>query len=132
MKLLSAILALVCVSGAVHAAPKSGRRAITLPRAPGAAALPFSDAVVVGDTLYLAGRIGIDPKTGNAPAEVDEEIKLLLDGVDGVLRAGGLTYDDLVYVQVFCTDLTLYAKFNDAYKARFTKDFPARGFMGIA
>jgi len=54
------------------------RRHINLPgRTSG---LPFSDAVLVGDTLYLAGRIGIDPVTGRAPADVGAEIKLLLTG----------------------------------------------------
>ena len=58
------------------------RRHINLPgRKSG---LPFSDAVLVGDTLYLAGRIGIDPVTGRAPADVGAEIKLLLDGVEAV------------------------------------------------
>jgi 2-iminobutanoate/2-iminopropanoate deaminase len=41
--------------------------------------LPFSDGVLVGDTLYVAGHLGVDPKTGNAPADIDTEIKLLFD-----------------------------------------------------
>ena len=91
---------------------------------------PFSDAVVVGDTVYLAGRIGIDPKTGKAPEDLDEEIRLLLDGVKAVLAETGLTMDDLVSVQVFCPDLTLYDRFNAAYRGYFGKEFPARGFIG--
>src|ERR1700751_2141224 len=52
-------------------------------------ALPFSEAVLVGETLYLAGRIGIDPVTGRAPADVHAEIKLLLDGYAGGLGEAG-------------------------------------------
>ena len=104
------------------------RRVINLPNRPVQA--PFSDAVLVGDTLYLAGRIGIDPKTGKPPAEVEQEIRLLLDGFKTVLAEAGMTMDDLVSVQVFCPDLTLYDKFNAVYRTYFTKDFPARAFIG--
>jgi enamine deaminase RidA (YjgF/YER057c/UK114 family) len=91
---------------------------------------PFSDAVVAGDTVYLAGRIGIDPKTGKVPEDLDEEIRLLLDGVKAVLAQTGLTMDDLVSVQVFCPDLTLYDRFNAAYRGYFGTDVPGRAFVG--
>jgi 2-iminobutanoate/2-iminopropanoate deaminase len=107
------------------------RRAISLPD--DNAQLPFSGGILAGNTLYLSGRIGIDSKTGKAPAEIDAEIKLLLDHVKATLTAAGLTMDDLVYVQVACTDLTLYDKFNAAYRNYFTtKEFPAREFIGVA
>ena len=109
-----------------------GRRYVTLQRPANAPRGPFSDAVLIGSTLYVAGRIGLDPQTGNAPANVDDEIRILLDGIKDVLRSGGMTIDDLAYVQVFCTDLNLYAKFNDAYKTRFKAEFPARAFIGVA
>jgi reactive intermediate/imine deaminase len=95
--------------------------------------LPFSGAILAGNTLYLSGRIGLDAKTGKAPAEIDDEIKLLLDHVKATLTAAGMTMDDLVYVQVACTDLALYDKFNAAYRTYFTsKEFPAREFIGVA
>jgi 2-iminobutanoate/2-iminopropanoate deaminase len=107
------------------------RRAISLPD--DNAQLPFSGAILAGNTLYLSGRIGIDSKSGKAPAEIDDEIKLLLDHVRATLVAAGLTMDDLVYVQVACTDLALYDKFNSAYRSYFTgKEFPAREFIGVA
>lgn len=105
------------------------RRYITLPK-PVMPAPPFSDAVLVGDTLYIAGRIGLDPKTGLAPKDVEEEIGLLLDGFRGVLAKADMTMDDLVYVQVFCPDLSLFDKFNRAYRTFFGKDYPARAFIG--
>ena len=95
--------------------------------------LPFSGAILAGNTLYLSGRIGLDSKTGKAPAEIDDEIKLLLDHVKATLTAAGMAMDDLVYVQVACTDLTLYDKFNAAYRSYFTtKEFPGREFIGVA
>lgn len=92
--------------------------------------LPYSDAVLAGNTLYVAGRIGVDPQTGRPPDDVEKEIRLLLDGVKTTLAAAELTMDDLVSVQVFCPDLTLYDKFNEVYRTYFTKDFPARAFIG--
>ena len=92
--------------------------------------LPFSDGVLVGNTLYLAGRIGIDPQTGKPPEDVEKEIRLLLDGMKTTLAAADMTMDNLVSVQVFCPDLSLYEKFNEIYRTYFTKNFPARAFIG--
>jgi len=61
----------------------------------GPVSAPFSDAILSGNTLYLAGRIGIDPKTGKVPEKVEDEIKLLLDGEKEVLAQAGMTMDDL-------------------------------------
>ncbi len=109
--------------------PQANRRAINLPDKP--AQLPFSDAILAGNTLYLAGRIGLDPKTGKPPEKIEDEIKLLLDGEKEVLGKAGMTMDDLVYVQIACADLSLYDKFNSIYKSYFTtKDLPAREFIG--
>ncbi len=92
---------------------------------------PFSDAILTGNTLYLAGRIGLDPKTGKAPEKIEDEIKLLLDGEKEVLAQAGMTMDELVYVQISCTDLSLFEKFNPIYRTYFTtKDYPAREFIG--
>lgn len=97
------------------------------------AAAPFSDGILTGNTLYLAGRIGLDPKTGKPPEQVEDEVKLLLDSLKGTLTQAGMTMDDLVYVQVACTDLTMYDKFNAIYKSYFTtKEMPAREFIGAA
>ena len=108
--------------------PQTSRKYIDLPGK--SVQAPFSDAVLTGNTLYLAGRIGLDPKTGKAPDKIEDEIKLLLDGEKDVLAQAGMTMDDLVYVQISCTDLSLFDKFNAAYKTYFTKEFPARQFVG--
>lgn len=107
------------------------RKAIHLPDS--SSQLPFSDGILAGNTLYLSGKIGIDPKTGQAPTDIDEEIRILLEGVKTTLAQSGLTMDDLVYVQISCTDLSLFDKFNAAYRTYFTtKDLPAREFVGVA
>jgi len=92
--------------------------------------LPFSDAVWHGDTLYLSGHIGLDAKTGRPPDTAEEEARLVLDGVQRTLETAGLTMDDLVSVQIFCSDVGLFEKFNTVYRTYFKKEFPARAFLG--
>lgn len=108
--------------------PTADRLALNLPDHP--SSLPFSDAVRVGNTLYLSGRIGIDPVTGQAPADVDAEIKLLFDGFEAVLAQAGMTMDDLVQVQIFSPALDLFWQFNAAYVQRFSQELPARAYIG--
>jgi 2-iminobutanoate/2-iminopropanoate deaminase len=92
--------------------------------------LPFSDGVLVGNTLYVAGHIGLDPKSGKPPASAEEEAKLALDGVKEVVENGQMTMNDLVSVQVFCSDLSLYDTFNKVYRTYFHEPYPARAFVG--
>jgi len=129
--LLVVVIVAAAVSMSAQAVPKdssqAGRRYINLPKAVQA---PFSDGVLVGNTLYIAGRLGLDPKTGQPPADVEQEAHIVLDGVKSVLSEAGMTMDDLVFVQIFCPDMSLYAKFNDVYKSYFGKDYPARAFVG--
>jgi len=107
---------------------KAIRRYINLPsrKTP----LPFSDAVRVGDTLYLSGRIGIDPATGVAPDDIESELRLLFDGFEAVLRESDMGMNDLVSVQVYSPDVSLWERFNLAYVKRFSKELPARAFIG--
>jgi reactive intermediate/imine deaminase len=131
---LAAILA-GAVFFTVHAAfsqtdTQSKRRVINLPdRLPQAA---YSNAILVGDTLYISGNIGLDPKTGKPPEKIEDEIKILLDSYKTLLAQAGFTMDDLVYVQISCTDLSFYDKFNAMYRTYFTKDLPTREFVGVA
>lgn len=125
-----AVAGIFTVRGAFsQAPPQAARRVIKL--AGGPISAPFSDGILAGNTLYLAGRIGIDPKTGKVPEKIEDEIRFLLDGEKDVLAQAGMTMDDLVYVQIACTDLSLFQKFNPIYASYFsTKDYPAREFIG--
>ena len=90
---------------------------------------PFSGAVQVGKTLYLSGDIGLD-ENGKVPNTAEAEARLLLDNVQRTLRQAGLTMDDLVFVQVFCSDVKHYDAFNKVYRTYFKREFPARAFIG--
>ena len=100
------------------------------PRTPADAGQPpFSRAVRVGDTLYLSGDIGRSPD-GKVPEDPEAEARLVLDSVKRTLGEAGMTMDDLVSVQVFCADVALFDTWNRVYRTYFTKEFPARAFIG--
>lgn len=91
---------------------------------------PFSDGVWVGSTFYLSGHLGLDSATGRAPAEVDREVRLMLDLMKATLKTAGLEMKHLVFVQVFCADVSLFSAFNTIYREYFDKNFPTRAFIG--
>jgi 2-iminobutanoate/2-iminopropanoate deaminase len=97
---------------------------------PGSSPLPFSDAVLSGDTLYVAGHIGVDSHSGNAPTDPTTEARLVMEAVKRTVESAGLTMDDLVSVTVYCTDLQLYDTFNAVYRSYFHGHYPARAFIG--
>lgn len=128
---LAIFLAGFCVASSYAA---DTLRSYVTPPAPKDAAgpaLPFSNGVMVGETLYVAGHIGIDPATGQAAVNVDTEARLVMDSVKHTLEQAGLKTDDLVSVTVYCTDLDLYDKFNAVYRTYFHGQYPARAFVGI-
>jgi 2-iminobutanoate/2-iminopropanoate deaminase len=92
--------------------------------------LPFSSGVLVGKTLYIAGTTGVDPST-KAPVTAQEEARLVMNSVKQTVEQAGLTMDDIVSLQVFCTDLANYDAFNNVYKTYFHGDYPARAFVGV-
>jgi 2-iminobutanoate/2-iminopropanoate deaminase len=129
MKLMTLGLTVLLLIALSSAADDSDRKHIVMKRA-AEMKLPFSDGVLVGNTLYVAGHLGLDPKTGKPPSTADEEAKLALDGIKEVVENAGMTMDDLVSVQVFCSDLSLYETFNAVYRNYFHEPYPARAFLG--
>lgn len=92
--------------------------------------LPFSSGVLVGDTLYIAGTTGVDALT-TKPVGTEEEAKLVMNAIKQTVEQAGMTMDDIVSMQVFCTDLANYDTFNGVYKTYFHGDYPARAFLSV-
>jgi 2-iminobutanoate/2-iminopropanoate deaminase len=107
----------------------SSGKTIRLKR-PVASDAPFSEAVWAGNTLYMSGHIGLDERTGKPPESPAEEARLVMESLQRTMEAAGLTMADLVYVQVFCSDVSLFAEFNAVYRTFFGDEFPARAFLG--
>jgi 2-iminobutanoate/2-iminopropanoate deaminase len=95
------------------------------------AKLPFSPGLTLGDTLYVSGHLGVDPAVGKAPDDPEEEAREVLHSVELTLKEAGMSMDDLVYVEVYCTDLKLYGVFNKAYASTLKSPYPARDFIGV-
>ena len=123
--LLSTLLCIVFVSNAVLAQDRSY---INPRHASEPDVLPFSGAVLTGDTLYISGMLGL--VNGQVPDDPAEEARVLLDSIKAALEEAGMTMDDLVYVQIFCADVADYNVFNSVYRSYFTQEFPARAFLG--
>ncbi len=127
--ILSSLVIGIVVLGAVGLSQRSSDiRYINLPGR--ADDRPYSNAVLAGNTLYLAGAIGLEPDTREVPPEIQQEVRIILDSMKERLEMVGMTMDDLVWVQVFCPDLSLYDEFNSIYRTYFTDHFPARAFLG--
>jgi 2-iminobutanoate/2-iminopropanoate deaminase len=95
------------------------------------AKLPFSPGLQLGDALYLSGHLGVDPAVGKAPADPEDEARQVLHSVDQTLKKAGMNMNDLVYVEIYCTDLKMYGAFNKAYRDFLKSPFPARDFVGV-
>ena len=98
---------------------------------PGGASPPFSAAVLAGDTLYVAGTTdGNDPTTGKLPVDATRGAQVVMDNIKRTVEGAGLTMDDMVWVQIFTSDLKYYADFNAVYRTYFKAEMPARAFIG--
>ncbi len=122
--LLVSILMLGAFAGA-----RGERKHINTPVHP--KGLPFSDAVLVDDTLYCSGNIGADAK-GNVPADFSEEARQALKNLGTVLQTAGLDYGDVVKVNVFLADMSRFEEWNKVYQEFFKSDLPARSTVGVS
>jgi reactive intermediate/imine deaminase len=86
----------------------------------------FSPGLLVDGTLYVSGHIGEDPKTRAIPEKFEDEVKQCLDNIGVILKEGGMTYADVVSVQVFLTDPELFKAMNAVYTTYFKEPRPAR------
>ena len=92
----------------------------------------YSQAVRVGDTVYLSGQIGLDPKSGQLVDGIDAQIVRVFDNLKAVAEAAGGSLADVVKLNVFLTDLGNFAKVNAAMASYFAEPYPARAAVGVA
>ena len=98
-----------------------------------AAVGPYSQAIAVGNALYCAGQIPLDPATGDLVAGgVAEQTTRVLENVGGVLRANGMGYAHVVKATVFMTNLAHFGEMNAVYEKYFSAPYPARSTIQVA
>ncbi|MBF0817174.1 RidA family protein [Microbacterium paludicola] len=86
----------------------------------------LTPAVVVGDLVYTAGQVGIDPTTGATPDDFAAEVELALEALESVLADAGSDLSSIVKASCFVTDISLVPVFNEVYRARIPEPRPAR------
>lgn len=108
------------------------REIISTPHAP-AAIGTYSQAVKVGNTVWLSGQIPLDPATMQlVTGDIEAEISRVFENLKAVAAAAGGTLDDAVKVNVFLTDLAHFAKVNEIMATYFRQPYPARAAVGVA
>ncbi len=115
------------------AAQENGRKVIATPSAPNAIG-PYSQAIRVGNTVYVSGEIAIDPKTNQAIANatIEEQTYRALENIRAILAAAGLTMEDIVSTTVYLTDINEFDRMNQVYATFFTAAPPARATVQVA
>ncbi|MBK7541687.1 MAG: RidA family protein [Candidatus Competibacteraceae bacterium] len=108
------------------------REIIQTDRAP-AAIGTYSQAVKVGDTVYLSGQIPLDPGTGQlVEGDIEAQIRRVFDNLAAVAKAAGGSLADTVKLSVFLLDLGHFARFNQIMAEYFPQPYPARAAVGVA
>jgi reactive intermediate/imine deaminase len=108
------------------------KQVISTPAAP-AAIGPYSQAVRVGDTLWISGQIPLDPATKELVAgDMETQIRRVFDNLLAICTAAGTTFDNVVKVTVFLTDLKHFALVNSIMAQYFREPYPARAAVGVA
>jgi 2-iminobutanoate/2-iminopropanoate deaminase len=108
------------------------KKVIATPDAPEAVG-PYSQAIALGNLLFTAGQIPLDPATGTLVAgDAAAQAEQVLKNIGAVLKANGMTYANVVKTTVFLTDMADFAKMNEVYAKYFTTPYPARSTIQVA
>jgi 2-iminobutanoate/2-iminopropanoate deaminase len=93
---------------------------------------PYSQGIVSGDTVYVSGKTGVDPDTGEAPESVADQTTQTLENVAAILDAAGASADDVVSATVYLTDMDDYDAVNAAYESFLSEPYPARTCVEVS
>ena len=106
------------------------KKIIATDKAP-AAIGPYSQAVLLDDTLYASGQLGIDPSTGDFPQGITAQTEQSFRNIHAILAEAGMTIDDVVKTTCFLADMGDFAAMNTVYERQFTGSFPARSAVAV-
>jgi 2-iminobutanoate/2-iminopropanoate deaminase len=129
-RIFTAVLLMGIFTGCLHQYALS--EIISSPNAP-AAIGPYSQAVRVGNMLFLSGQLGLNPATGKFPGRgFEAQARQALENQKAILETAGFSLKDVVQCQVFMTDIKNYPAFNAIYQEYFDKNFPARAVLEVS
>lgn len=109
------------------------KEVVASPNAPEAIG-PYSQAIIAGDFIFLAGQIPIDPVSGElmADASIEDQTRLVLNNLKAVLEEAGLSMDNIVKTSVFLSDLDNFGAMNGVYDSFFGDAPPARATVEVS
>jgi 2-iminobutanoate/2-iminopropanoate deaminase len=108
------------------------KKIISTSEAP-AAVGPYSQAVRVGSTIYCAGQIPLDPKSGQiVPGDIGTQTRRVLDNIAAVLRSEGVSLENVAKTTIFLTDLSDFQTVNEIYGSYFKNQPPARSTVQVS
>lgn len=94
---------------------------------------PYSQAILIENTLYISGQIALDANTGELENEnIQKETKKVMDNLGSVLNEAGADYSNIVKCSIFVSDLNNFAAINEVYANYFSSDFPARETVEVS
>ena len=121
----------LCALLVLLALPLTAEKKVIVPPEFAGSTSNFSPGILVDGTLYVSGQIGQDLKIKQVPADFEEEVKTELGNIGIVLKAAGMTYQDVVSVQVYLTDMYLFPRMNAVYTTFFPDPRPTRTTVGV-
>ena len=93
---------------------------------------PYSQAVLVDDTLYVSGNIPVNPATGDVADGIVNQSKQVFENMKAVLNEAGMGFENVVKTTAFITDLSNFATFNEIYASYFVEPYPARSCVEVS
>lgn len=93
---------------------------------------PYSQAVLVDDTLYVSGNIPVNPATGDVADGIVNQSKQVFENMKAVLNEAGMDFENVVKTTAFLTDLSNFATFNEIYASYFVAPYPARSCVEVS
>jgi 2-iminobutanoate/2-iminopropanoate deaminase len=131
-RVLCAAVLLLSVAAPAWAQPPGGRQVIKTDGAPVPTA-PYSQAIKANGFVFVAGQVGLDPKTRQLVAGgFEQETTQVMKNIEAILAAAGLGFADVVNTTIYLKDVGNFAKVNEIYGRYFTGAYPARTTVGVA
>lgn len=104
--------------------------AVASPKAP-AAIGAYSQAIVIGDAIFVSGTLPLNPETGEMPDDIKEQAKQSLDNIKVILEEAGTDMSNVIKATIFLADIGDFAAVNEVYSTYFTAPFPARSCVAV-
>jgi 2-iminobutanoate/2-iminopropanoate deaminase len=93
---------------------------------------PYNQALLISNTLYISGQIGLNPENSQLiPGGIEEEFRQAMNNMDAILKAAGMSFKNIVKISIFIKNMSDFEKVNIIYKDFFSEPYPARETIGI-